>query len=127
MNLVNKYNEIIKYVIAGILTTIISIVSYNLFRNININYKICTILSWILSVIFAYFVNKIYVFNKRENSLKEFINFVLARLLSLGIEFIFMIFMVDLIKVNDRIAKIFVQFIVLVLNYIFSKFLVFKK
>lgn len=127
MNLVNKYNEIIKYVIAGILTTIISIVSYNLFRNININYKICTILSWILSVIFAYFVNKIYVFNKRENSLKEFINFVLARLLSLGIEFIFMIFMVDLINVNDRIAKIFVQFIVLVLNYIFSKFLVFKK
>ena len=44
MNLVRKYDEIIRYIIAGILTTIVSIASYNLLRNINIDYKICTIL-----------------------------------------------------------------------------------
>ncbi len=127
MNLVRKYDEIIRYIIAGILTTIVSIASYNLLRNINIDYKICTILSWILAVIFAYFINKLFVFKSQKNNIKEFINFILARLLSLFIEFIFMMIMVDLININDRIAKLIVQFVVLVLNYIFSKFFVFKK
>lgn len=127
MNLVRKYDEIIRYITAGILTTIVSIASYNLLRNINIDYKICTILSWILAVIFAYFINKLFVFKSQKNNIKEFINFILARLLSLFIEFIFMIIMVDLININDRIAKLIVQFVVLVLNYIFSKFFVFKK
>ena len=127
MNLVRKYDEIIRYIIAGILTTIVSIASYNLLRNINIDYKICTILSWILAVIFAYFINKLFVFKSQKNNIKEFINFILARLLSLFIEFIFMMIMVDFININDRIAKLIVQFIVLVLNYVFSKFFVFKK
>ncbi len=127
MNLVRKYDEIIRYIIAGILTTIVSIASYNLLRNINIDYKICTILSWILAVIFAYFINKLFVFKSQKNNIKEFINFILARLLSLFIEFIFMMIMVDFININDRIAKLIVQFVVLVLNYIFSKFFVFKK
>ncbi|MCI5835308.1 MAG: GtrA family protein [Firmicutes bacterium] len=127
MNLVRKYDEIIRYIIAGILTTIVSIASYNLLRNINIDYKICTILSWILAVIFAYFINKLFVFKSQKNNIKEFINFILARLLSLFIEFIFMMIMVDFININDRIAKLIVQFVVLVLNYVFSKFFVFKK
>ena len=125
MNLVRKYDEIIRYIIAGILTTIVSIASYNLLRNINIDYKICTILSWILAVIFAYFINKLFVFKSQKNNIKEFINFILARLLSLFIEFIFMMIMVDFININDRIAKLIVQFVVLVLNYVFSKFFVF--
>ena len=127
MNLVRKYDEIIRYIIAGILTTIVSIASYNLLRNINIDYKICTILSWILAVIVAYFINKLFVFKSQKNNIKEFINFILARLLSLFIEFIFMMIMVDFININDRIAKLIVQFVVLVLNYVFSKFFVFKK
>ena len=127
MNLVRKYDEIIRYIIAGILTTIVSIASYNLLRNINIDYKICTILSWILAVIFAYFINKLFVFKSQKNNIKEFINFILARLLSLFIEFIFMMIMVDFININDRIAKLIVQVVVLVLNYVFSKFFVFKK
>lgn len=122
-----KYEEVIRYIIAGVLTTIISIISYNLFRNINIDYKISTILSWILAVIFAYFINKIFVFKKKNNDIKEFINFVFARIISLIIEFISMLIMVDLISINDRLSKLMVQIIVLVLNYIFSKFFVFKK
>ncbi|MEG2232602.1 MAG: GtrA family protein [Bacilli bacterium] len=127
MKLIKKYEEIIKYIIAGGLTTVISILSYNILRNFNINYLVCTILSWILAVIFAYFINKYYVFKNKQKNVVEFINFIGARLLSLGIEFLAMYIMVDIITLNDRIAKITVQFIVFILNYIFSKLFVFKK
>ena len=125
--MLKKYEEIIKYVIAGVLTTIVSITSYNLFRNINVSYKISTILSWILAVLFAYFINKIYVFNKSEKDKIEFLKFIISRLLSLLIEFITMIILVDIFIINDRLSKLIVQVIVFILNYVFSKFIVFKK
>lgn len=125
--MLKKYEEIIKYVIAGVLTTIVSITSYNLFRNINVSYKISTILSWILAVLFAYFINKIYVFNKSEKDKIEFFKFIISRLLSLLIEFITMIILVDIFIINDRLSKLIVQVIVFILNYVFSKFIVFKK
>lgn len=127
IKLYKKYEELIKYVIAGVLTTVISIVSYNIFRNIGIYYQICNVLSWICAVIFAYFVNKYYVFKSESKSLKEFISFISCRLLSLGIDMISMFILVDLISINDRISKLIVQVIVLVLNYVFSKLFVFKK
>lgn len=120
-------NEIIRYIIAGILTTLISILSYNICRNININYEISTIISWIIAVTFAYFINNLFVFQNKKNNLLDFFKFIFCRLLSLGIEFICMILMVEVLKIDDRIAKIIVQGIVFVLNYIFSKLLIFKK
>ena len=125
--MLKKYEEIIKYIIAGVLTTIVSITSYNLFRNINVSYKTSTILSWILAVLFAYFINKIYVFNKSEKDKIEFFKFIISRLLSLLIEFITMIILVDIFIINDRLSKLIVQVIVFILNYVFSKFIVFKK
>lgn len=124
---IDKYKELIKYVIAGVLTTLISIVTYNLFRNIKIDYQTSTVLSWICAVTFAYFINKHYVFKSSEKSLIEFINFVKYRLLSLGIEIISMYLLVDILSINDRISKIIVQVIVQILNYLFSKLFVFKK
>ena len=54
----NKYKEIINYLIAGVLTTVVSILSYELFKNIfNIHYIISNVLSWIIAVTFAYIVN----------------------------------------------------------------------
>ena len=95
--------------------------------NINVSYKISTILSWILAVLFAYFINKIYVFNKSEKDKIEFLKFIISRLLSLLIEFITMIILVDIFIINDRLSKLIVQVIVFILNYVFSKFIVFKK
>lgn len=128
LDLYNKYKEIINYIIVGGCTTIVSIVSYFLFRLVINNYLICTILSWIVAVIFAYFTNRIFVFNSKDkNVLLEFIKFIMARILSLLSELFVMFILVDLIKIDDKISKIIVQFIVLVLNYIFSKIFVFKK
>lgn len=125
MKILNK--KVIRYVIAGVLTTLISILSYNIFRNVNINYEVSTILSWIVAVIFAYYINSRFVFQNRNNSFKDFFKFVLCRLLSLGIDLLCMYILVDIISINDRIAKVLVQGIVFVLNYLFSKLIVFKK
>lgn len=89
---------------------------------------ISNILSWVLSVTFAFITNKLYVFKIKNNKvLNEIIKFYFSRLASLGIELLIMYLTVDLLHFNDMICKIVIQFIVILLNYIFSKIFVFKK
>lgn len=127
LNLIKKNKEIINYIIVGGFTTVVSILSYAIFRII-FNYEISTILSWICAVSFAYITNKLFVFeSKNTNVKKEFISFIASRLVTLLVEFAFMVTFVDLLKINDMISKIAVQFVIIVLNYILSKFFVFKK
>lgn len=128
LEIYKKYQEIINYLIFGVLTTLVSILSYALFtRFLNLNYIYSNIISWIISVTFAFITNKIYVFkSKEDNVFKEVIKFYISRLTSLLIELLIMYLMVDLLKINDMISKIIVQFIVIILNYIFSKIFVFK-
>ncbi len=128
-NLYNKYKEIINYLIFGVLTTIVSILSYALFTRIfHIDIYISSVLSWILAVTFAFITNRIFVFNSKErNIILELIKFYLSRLASLGIELLLMHLFVKIFNINDMISKIIVQGIVIVLNYIFSKIFVFKK
>lgn len=126
--LYKKYKELVNYVIVGILTTIVSIGSYWLFRFIIKNYIILSIISWILAVTFAYFTNRAFVFeSKEENIIKEMTKFVSCRLFSLGLEIVLMILFVDIMHINDMISKIILQVVVLVTNYVLSKLLVFKK
>ena len=128
-NLYNKYKEIINYLIFGVLTTIVSILSYALFTRIfHIDIYISSVLSWIIAVTFAFITNRIFVFNSKErNIILELIKFYLSRLASLGIELLLMYLFVKIFNINDMISKIIVQGIVIVLNYIFSKIFVFKK
>lgn len=124
----SKTKEILNYLVVGFLTTVVSILSYNLFRLFIENYTVCTILSWIVSVLFAYVTNRKYVFKSNEkNILKEFVSFTTARILSLIFEIIAMYVFVEFIMLDDRISKIIVQFVIVILNYIFSKLFVFKK
>lgn len=124
----DRYKEIINYIIIGGCTTVVSIVSYYILRIIFTNYLLCTILSWIISVIFAYVTNRIIVFRSKEkNIIKEFITFVGSRILSLLFELLFMFVFVDILFFSDKLSKIFVQFIIVILNYIFSKIFVFKR
>lgn len=133
INLYKKYNEIISYIIVGGLTTIVSLLSYYVCVSTFLNPKkalelqIANIISWILSVTFAYFTNRIFVFkSKNRNKLKEALKFYMLRVSTLLIDMGFMFLLVSLLNINDKVAKILVQFIILVLNYLFSKFLVFK-
>ena len=124
--------QTILYVIFGILTTIVNLISYYFFSNIiSINYLISNMISWIISVLFAYITNKFYVFNSKDTSkdiiIKEFIKFVNCRLTSGIIEMILLFLLVDMLAVNDIISKLVIGVIVVILNFIFSKLFVFKK
>ena len=129
LKIYKKYEEIINYLIFGVLTTLVSILSYAFFtRIIKFGYIISNILSWILSVTFAFYTNQKYVFKaNNSNNVIAIFKFYLSRLTSLGIELIVMYILITLLHLNDMISKIIVQFIVIVLNYIFSKLFVFKK
>ena len=127
-NLDNKIKEILKYLIVGGLTTVVSIVSYYIVRLFIENYLVCTVISWIFAVAFAYITNRVFVFNsKRENIFKECTEFVFSRILSLVAEVAVMFLLVDFLNISDKISKIIVQVIIVMLNYIFSKLFVFKE
>lgn len=125
VSLYKKYKEVINYLIVGGLTTLVSVGSYAIFRIFS-GYMASTVLSWITAVIFAYITNRKYVFeSKNSNILVECIKFVSCRLATLGSELLAMYILVDLIKLNDMISKVLVQFIIVILNYVLSKLIVF--
>lgn len=129
LELYKKYKEIINYLIAGFLTTVVALVTFFLFKDIfHVHYIISNVISWIFAVLFAYVVNRKYVFESKSTGnakIKEFINFIKYRLLSLLIETLCLYALVDHIHMNSGIAKVIVQIIVIIVNYIFSKFLTF--
>lgn len=136
INLYKKYQEIINYLIVGVLTTVVSIITYFLFSLIldienNILFILANVLSWICAVVFAYITNKKFVFNtttsNKKEEIKVFSMFVSSRITTLLIELAFMFITVKVILIDDKIAKVIAQFIVIVLNYILSKLFVFKK
>ena len=132
LDIYSKYKEVILYLVFGVLTTIVSISSYYLCSEIlNIHYLISNIISWVLSVIFAYFTNRIWVFESKSKNFsdifKEMFTFVNCRLVSGAIDMATMFVLVETIHINDMYAKIFTQFIVVILNYVLSKLIVFKK
>lgn len=133
-----KYKEIINYLIFGILTTLVNLITKYilLFTILNptngFQLQIAIIVSWIVAVIFAYFTNRKFVFeSKNQNKLKEFMSFVVARIATLLLEMFIMWFFVTLLKLNsDLYVVIFTlvaQVAVVIGNYIFSKLFVFKK
>lgn len=144
--LIKKYKEIILYIFFGVLTTIVNFVIYFIMNALlgEDMYLVSNVIAWIGAVAFAYITNKIWVFESKSREsktlLREIGEFVSARLLSLGIEETGLYIFVDLLKFStfsfsflrltitgDVIAKIIMQIIVVILNYIFSKFIIFKK
>lgn len=129
--MLKKYEQIIKYVIVGGFTTCVSLLSYYLLTLVldpknPVYLQIANIMSWVLAVTFAYFANRMIIFKSNNNKIKEASKFYLSRVSTLLIDMFIMFLLVTIIGINDRISKIIVQFIVLVLNYILSKFLVFN-
>ena len=127
-----KHKAIIVYLFFGGLTTIVNfIVYYPLFNFLNISAAVSNAIAWSVAVIFAYLTNKPFVFGSHDWSLKkvapEFAKFVGSRVVSGGIETLLVYLLVDLLHWNGNIWKIVISVLVVILNYIGSKFLVFKK
>ena len=130
--LYEKYKEIIVYLIFGGLSTLVNFASYFVFAKIiGIDEVISSGLSWLCAVLFAYVTNKIFVFKSKTSTQKELVKelftFFSCRIVS-GIFCDVGTFavMVKVLKVNDIIAKVITQVMVVILNYIFSKLIIFK-
>lgn len=132
LELLKKYKEVIMYLIFGVLTTVINIVGFYIFtRFCSMNLYVSNVIAWIVAVTFAFITNKLYVFESKDRNmgtlLKEGISFFGFRLLSLGFDMGFMVVAVEWLHINDMIAKVVSNVVVIVLNYAFSKVFIFKK
>ncbi len=120
--------ELMMYFIFGVLTTVVNFVVYLLFaRFLNVNYLISNVLAWFFSVLFAYVTNRIWVFeSKNSNILKEMSLFFGGRIFSGVVDTALMYLLIGILAVGDVISKIIIQVIVVILNYVISKIIVFK-
>ena len=126
--------EIISYLIVGGLTTVVSLGTYYacvltfLDPHDPIQLQIANIISWVAAVTFAYFTNRKYVFESKDpDMLKQGAAFFASRIGTLLIDMGTMFLLVTVLGMSDKIAKLIVQVIVTVGNYLFSKLLVFRK
>lgn len=138
IELYKKYEEIVNYLIFGVLTTVVSLaIKYLLLFTIldaknSIQLQIAVIVSWITACTFAYVTNRIWVFkSKSKNILKEAISFFAARLATLGLEMLIMFVFVTVLGLNSNLWVIVwtlvSQVLIIIGNYVLSKLLVFKK
>ena len=129
--LFKKYREIIVYVIFGGLTTVLNMaIHFGLMKFTKLHELVIVFIAWVFAVIFAYIVNKLWVFKsksfKKDVLVHEIVSFTGARVLSLGIEELIFLIFVTWLAMSQGIIKIVAGVIVVIINYIFSKLLIFK-
>ena len=129
-----KCKEIIRYLIVGVLTTVLSLGVYFILTNTFLNphkkleLQLANIISWFISVLFAYFANRKYVFESKEKHIfKESLAFFSSRLATLILDMLIMFLGVSILSFNDKLVKLFSQIVIIVLNYVLSKLFVFQK
>ena len=144
--LIVKYKELLLYLIFGVLTTLVNLATFWVFTKIlgEELYLINNAIAWVVGVIFAFITNKLFVFESKSWSSKtagkELVEFVGARLFSFGVEEAGMWLFVDVIGFGEKslnvfgfvitgvvITKFLLSVLVVVINYFFSKFIIFKK
>ena len=123
------HNDIIRYVFFGGCTTMVNLISFYLLRKAGVELNIANAISIVLAILFAYVVNSRFVFQDKAETLAEhvqpFLKFIGARALTMVIEMGGVFLLVGVMHLNDMVGKLITQVIVLILNYVFSKFFVF--
>lgn len=129
----NKSKEIINYLIVGVLTTLVNIgtkfllTSFIFNKENKLDLQIVLVISWIVSIIFAYIANRVIVFKSNNKIVKESISFITSRISTLLIEMLVSFILISLLDFNYYIFTVLIQLMIILLNYIFSKIFVFKK
>ncbi|WP_461215921.1 GtrA family protein [Lacticaseibacillus sp. GG6-2] len=122
--------DVFTYVFFGGLTTVVNIVVFGVATRLGISWQIANFLAWLLSVLFAFVTNKLWVFNSHTDSLGglvwELTKFMAARIVSLGIDYACMFLFINLFRWAKIVAKILTQVVIVVANYAFSKFIIFR-
>ena len=130
--LYKKYEDIILYLFWGAMAFFLNIILYIIFTDfLCMDEMVANILDWLLCVLFAYTTNRTFVFkskiNTKDGILKEFSKFfsmrVVSGLMDIGLFFL----MVSVLFIDDIVSKLVTQVVVIVSNYLFSKFYIFAK
>ena len=130
--LYQKYRELIVYVFFGGLTTVVSWGSYFLLKDVfHVYYQWSQWASWVAAVAFAFVVNKLFVFRDKDMSagglFRQIWQFVSVRIASGVLEWLLLLLMVEVIMMGESIPKIIVSVLTVIINYIASKLLIFKR
>ena len=127
----NQYREMINYLVFGGLTTVVNIVSFFIMDLMGINTYVNNTIAWILSVVFAYVTNKVFVFESKTTNYKELTkeisSFFAARVFSYVVDMAGMYLFVSVMMANKMFAKVIMNVVVIVINYIFSKLFIFNQ
>ena len=131
-NLIAKYYDILAYLVFGVLTTVVNYLVYlPCYNLLEMSAAVSNVIAWAVAVAFAYLTNKPFVFRSHDWSAKtvipELTKFVGSRIASGALETGIIFLTVDLMAWNGNVMKLLTSVIVVVLNYIASKVLVFRK
>lgn len=130
--LCNKYRDLIPYAVFGVLSTLVNICSYWVFAHpMHMGVMPSTVAAWIIAVIFVYITNRKWVFHSEAVSAKaiakEIASFFICRLLTGFVDWGSMFVFVDVLHFNDVAVKTLANIAVIIMNYIASKFVIFRK
>lgn len=142
MDIIRKLisKEVFSYLFFGVLTTVVNFAVFALCEN-KMHYLAANAIAWVAAVVFAFVTNKLFVFDSKSwkpNVLfKEAVSFTGARLITLGIEELGLWGLIDLLRLDkvftlpfisgEMVVKIIISIVVVILNYFFSKLIIFKK
>ena len=126
-----KHESVLLYLIVGAMTTVISIGTQYIAKYAGLPTEVNTTISWICAVTFAFFTNKVWVFKDESKTKKAWLSqaaaFYGARLVTYFMELGFMSFTVRVLEQNEYVMKLIAQVFILILNYLFSKLVIFRK
>lgn len=127
-----KNKEILLYLFFGGLAFVVSIATYAFFYVIcGLNELVANVISWIITVTFAFLTNRIWVFDSPVYTVKDFItqliNFFGGRIVTLVIEEAILLIFITWLDMNSMLIKVIAQVVVIVLNYVISKLWIFRK
>ena len=130
--LLQKHREAVSYVFWGVMTTLVNYAAYFLLRSIlHVPLVSTNTAAWAVSVLFAYFVNKLFVFESKSwawrVAVRELWQMTASRLVSLGLETGILWLFVEELRCSEVIVKLCANVLVVVVNYVLSKFIIFRK
>lgn len=127
-----KYYDILVYLVFGVLTTVVNYLIYlPCYNLLGLSSSVSNVMAWVVAVAFAYVTNKPFVFHShdwsRETVIPELSKFIGTRLGSGGLETVILLIAVDWFGMNGNLWKIVTSVLVVIINYVGSRFLVFRK
>ncbi|MDO4902917.1 MAG: GtrA family protein [Limosilactobacillus sp.] len=131
----NKYKSVIAYLFWGVVTTVVNLATFQILSSgIHWNYMVATVIAWVMSVLVAYFTNKVWVFESHYTTVSDFfvelLRFFFYRGLTLILDIAITYIGITLLGFRDPIGQFVVKVIdnvfVVIANYFFSKWLIFK-